>query len=277
MILFPNAKINLGLRVIKKRPDGFHDIETIFLPLKLCDILEFVDDGKKNTNLTVTGIGLDTGTDDNLVVRAWNIMNRKFNIPAVSIHLHKVIPVGAGLGGGSSDAAFMLKGLNERFNCGCAAAELRLLAAELGSDCPFFIDNLPAFATGRGEILESVRIYLDNYEILLIKPDIHVATREAYSGIVPAVPDTSLKTLILNPVPEWQQTIINDFEPVVFHNYPEIRSIKDKLLGSGAVYASMTGSGSAVFGIFATGKIPGELKESGTYFTFHGKMIPQKP
>jgi 4-diphosphocytidyl-2-C-methyl-D-erythritol kinase len=273
MILFPNAKINLGLRIKEKRQDGYHSIETILIPVALCDVLEFIEEGKRQTTLTLTGIELDTEIEDNLVIKAWKIMNRKFKIPAVSIHLHKVIPIGAGLGGGSADAAFMLKGLNEHFKCGCGIDELKVLAGELGSDCPFFITNTSSLGTGRGEKLEAIDIPIINYEILLVKPDIHIPTKEAYSGIVPMIPPESLKTLIQTPVEEWCNTIINDFETVVFNKYPVIRSIKNKLLELGAVYASMTGSGSAVYGIFKPGDIPIGLKEFSDYFTFRGTLV----
>lgn len=274
MLLFPNAKINFGLRILRKRSDGFHDLETIFLPVNLTDVLEFAEEGKNETLLTVTGIIPDGDTKENLVVKAWNIMHEKFNIPPVNIHLHKVIPIGAGLGGGSADAAFMLKGLNEYFCCGCSHEELKKHAAGLGSDCAFFVDNTPMLGTGRGELLEPLNVSLYEYEIMLIKPDIHIATREAYAEIVPVEPEISLKELIKNPVHTWQESVMNDFEPPVFKNHPAIKLIKDKLLDRGAVYASMSGSGSAVYGLFEPGYLGKEdFRDFNDCFLYKGSIL----
>ncbi len=273
MLLFPNAKINLGLRIIGKRTDGFHAIETVFLPLNLTDVLEFIEEGKNSTTMTVTGIVLEGDIEENLVVKAWHIMNEKFKIPPLSIHLHKTIPVGAGLGGGSADAAFMLKGLNEYFESGCSHAELKKYAAELGSDCAFFIDNRPALGSERGEVLELLEIDLHEYDILLIKPAIHVATREAYSGIIPQLPEKPLKELIKKPIKEWQETIINDFEESVFKRYPEIKILKNRLINMGALYASMSGSGSAVFGIFEPEVLPERFRDFTDCFVYRGKIF----
>jgi len=196
MLLFPNAKINIGLRIVEKRPDGFHNIETFFYPLDLCDILEFVPIGHDVPDLRITGIPTGGNAMDNLVIKAWQLMKDKYGIPAVNIHLHKVIPVGAGLGGGSSDAAFMLKGLNKRFGCGCDIGELKEMALKLGSDCPFFIENVPAMGTGRGEVLKPMSVSLKGYIILLKKPGIQINTGWAYGGIKPAVPVSPLEKLI---------------------------------------------------------------------------------
>lgn len=250
MVLFPNAKINLGLSVTSKRTDGFHNIETVFLPIGLCDVLEFVESTEGRTKLTVSGTCLEGTSEDNLVYRAWSLMNKNYGVPPVSIHLHKVIPTGAGLGGGSADAAFMLKGLNEFFKCGADIKKLELMAAALGSDCAFFIRNTAAFAEGRGEILHPVQINLSIHKVLLINPGIHVSTREAYEGVQPQLPQVSLNELSKLDKSEWQRTIQNDFEVSVFKKHPEIASIKEKLIEAGAVYAAMSGSGSTVFGIF---------------------------
>ena len=250
MVLFPNAKINLGLHVTGKRPDGFHNIETIFLPIDLSDILEIVESTDGKTNLTITGAELEGTSDDNLVVKAWKLMYEKYKIPAVDIHLHKLIPTGAGLGGGSSDAAFMLKGLNSLFQCNAKIGELEQMAATLGSDCAFFIRNSPAYAEGRGEILEPIDINLQNYRILLINPAIHVSTREAYEGVKPQISSISLKETIRLNGTEWQKNMKNDFEPTVFAKHNEIGDIKADLLNAGAIYAAMSGSGSTVYGIF---------------------------
>jgi 4-diphosphocytidyl-2-C-methyl-D-erythritol kinase len=274
MVLFPNAKINLGLHVTGKRPDDFHNIETIFLPIGLCDVLEIVESGKGLTQLTITGAKLDGKLENNLVFRAWQLMNEIYKIPPVDIHLHKLIPTGAGLGGGSSDAAFMLKGLNELFQCNVKINELEQLAAKLGSDCAFFIRNIPAYAEGRGEILQSLELDLNNYRILLINPAIHVSTREAYEGVIPQKPAVSLKEIIKLNEPDWQKNIKNDFERSVFQNHPEIQNIKEDLINSGAVYAAMSGSGSTVYGIFENSAdfraIEIMYKK---YFTWIGELI----
>lgn len=274
MVLFPNAKINLGLNVTAKRTDGFHNIETIFLPVALCDVLEFVESTEGNTKLTVSGANLDGLSDDNLVVRAWKLMHDNYKIPPVDIHLHKLIPTGAGLGGGSADAAFMLKGLNEFFQCGATVKDLEKLAAVLGSDCAFFIRNTPAYAEGRGEILEPVNIELSNYRILLINPAIHVSTREAYEGVTPQIPAISLKQMMGMDKREWQKNIKNDFELSVFLKHPEIASIKEELMAFGAIYAAMSGSGSTVFGIFNRNTdIQPIILQFSKYFYWNGNFI----
>jgi 4-diphosphocytidyl-2-C-methyl-D-erythritol kinase len=250
MVLFPNAKINLGLRIIERRKDGYHNIETIFVPVGLCDVLEFVESSRLNTSITVTGINLIDNLQDNLVVKAWDIMHQKYGVPPVDIHLHKAIPVGAGLGGGSSDAAYMLKGLNRYFNCGASLPELEKLADQIGSDCPFFIQNMPAFATGRGELLEHINLPLENHKILLVTPGIHISTREAYESVIPRRHEKSLSELICQPVNNWQNLIFNDFEEPIFAKYPEIEKLKNKLHNAGAIYTAMSGSGSTVFGIY---------------------------
>ena len=187
--------------------------------------------------------------------------------------MHKIIPVGAGLGGGSADAAFMLKGINEYFGCGCSGEELKKYAAELGSDCAFFIENATMLGTRRGEVLEPLNIQLHNYEVLLIKPDITISTKEAYSGVTPAVPEKSLKELILKPINEWRNTIKNDFEISVFEKYPEIESIKNRLLDMGASYSAMSGSGSAVYGLFEQGVIPERYQDFKDCIIYRGKIL----
>lgn len=255
MIIFPNAKINLGLRIIEKRSDGYHSIETIFLPVDLCDLLEFVETNDNKSSLDITGIPVEGDPQDNLILKAWKILNIHHPIPPVHAHLHKIIPIGAGLGGGSADAAFMLKALNDYFSCGCKTEELELYASELGSDCTFFIKNVPTIGTGRGELLEPIEIKLSEYEVLLVNPGIHIGTREAYAGVTPAVPLTSLHELIALPIEAWQDTIINDFEASVFKSYPVIGLLKQKMIEAGAVYSAMSGSGSTVYGIFRKNEI----------------------
>lgn len=252
MVTFPKAKINIGLRVTGKRSDGFHDIETLFYPVNLCDALEFVVPGGKVTDdeLTVTGIDIRTQNEKNLVIRAVRKMREKFPVPFLKIHLHKAIPTGAGLGGGSSDAACILKSINRYFNISLSEEDLRAYALELGSDCPYFIDPSPSIATGRGEKLTAVGSFLEGYNLVLINPGIHISTRDAYLNSTPAVPKKSLKQLIMNDPSEWKKYIKNDFEDFAFKLYPQIREIKKSLYLSGAVYASMSGSGSSVYGIF---------------------------
>ncbi|MCL1942900.1 MAG: 4-(cytidine 5'-diphospho)-2-C-methyl-D-erythritol kinase [Candidatus Azobacteroides sp.] len=252
MICFPNAKINLGLNVIRKRPDGYHNIETVFYPIGLCDALEIVpSDGE---GITFAPSGLDVGGDagNNLAVKAYHLLNKYHHLPGVDLFLHKHIPFGAGLGGGSSDAAFVLNKLNELFDVGYPEERLEEIASELGADCAFFIRNRPVFASGIGNVFEPVECSLKNYFLALIKPDIFVSTPEAYSMIKPSVPAKSLKEIIRQPVGTWKNEMFNDFEPSVFDKYPLINDIKTGLYEAGAVYASMSGSGSSVFGIFET-------------------------
>ena len=244
MILFPNAKINLGLHIKSKRADGYHDLETIFYSVNYCDILEILP----SDQLAFTSSGIDIPGKGNLCLDAYNLLKNDFNIPAVQIHLHKIIPIGAGLGGGSSDAAFTLKGLNKLFGLQLNTEQLKTYAVQIGADCPFFIENKPMLATGIGEILESIELDLSAYHIAIVKPNIHVSTKEAYSLVTPNESLISLRDLIKSPVKEWQ--LQNDFEQSVFAKYPAIKDLKNSLYEQGAVYAAMSGSGSSVFGLF---------------------------
>ncbi|SEW46898.1 4-diphosphocytidyl-2-C-methyl-D-erythritol kinase [Chitinophaga sp. YR573] len=256
MIVFPNCKINLGLHVTRKRPDGFHDLETVFYPLPLTDALEVITPG----TLTFTGSGIPVpgNTEDNLCLKAWHLLKQDFPLlPEVNIHLHKHIPIGAGLGGGSADAAFILQLLNNRFELSLTEEQLITYAAKLGSDCAFFIPNKPCYATGRGEILEPIPLNLDNWSFVLVYPGIHVNTGWAFGRITPKVPAQSLRDSILAPVESWKTLISNDFEAPVFSAHPELAQIKDELYAYGAVYATMSGSGSAMVGIFPKNKIAG--------------------
>lgn len=253
MICFPNAKINLGLHITSRRPNGYHNLETIFHPLALRDALEIIhldssDSG--NNRFFQTGNTIEGAPEENLVMKALQLVAAEKEIPSINVHLLKKIPTGAGLGGGSADAAFMLRLLNDSFALGYTHEQLRNLAARLGADCPFFIDNTPAYATGIGEILEPVEVNLDKYYMLLVKPDIAVPTKDAYGMITPQQPAVSLKEIIKKPVEEWKYWMKNDFEVPVFKKYPEIWTIKQQMYELGAVYASMSGSGSAVYGIF---------------------------
>lgn len=252
MIVFPIAKINLGLRIVSKRPDGYHNIETIFFPVNLHDALEFVvSDTNFDSDILVTS-GIDTGShgNDNLVIKAAVKLRQSHQFPYLKIHLHKAIPAGAGLGGGSSDAAFFLKAVNKFLNLGIAESELKSIALELGSDCPFFIDHKPVYAVGRGEILKPVSLSLDGYYLVLLNPRLHVSTKEAYGNCVPRMPETRLENLINRPVEDWKNFIYNDFEEFAFTKFPLIGDLKNELYDSGALFSLMSGSGSSVFGIF---------------------------
>jgi 4-diphosphocytidyl-2-C-methyl-D-erythritol kinase len=252
MVVFPKAKINIGLRIVEKRPDGFHNIETFFYPVAVADALEFVvrKDGRKVDSLKVTGNMEDDAPDSNLVMKAVKLMRESFDFPWLKIHLHKAIPVGAGLGGGSSDAAGILKALNRYFAFGLNSEELRSFAGRLGSDAPFFIDGSPSFAEGLGNILSEVPLDLSSFHIEILYPDINSSTAEAYADCLPYPTGFSLRQLLTLPVNEWRGRVINDFELNIFRKYPLIGELKMSLYEAGALYASLSGSGSAVYGIF---------------------------
>lgn len=248
MISFPNAKINLGLYVTEKRPDGFHNIETVFFPVGWSDALEIAE--AEEFQFSASGIPIAGDPESNLVVKAYRLLQKDFNLPAIKIHLHKQIPFGAGLGGGSSDAAFMLKLLNKSYDLGLGEKELLNYAAVLGSDCPFFILNKPVFATGRGEIMQETSVSLNGMFILLVKPPVEVSTATAYQLVVPQKPKVSLPELLSLPVQDWEGKIVNQFEKSVFQQYPELKEVKQSLYELGAEYVSMSGSGSCIFGLF---------------------------
>ena len=250
MLLFPTPQINLGLNVISKRADGFHDIETLFVPVtQYMDILEVVFAEKPA--MVQYGMDYQTNPQDNLCYKAYLLMADKYKISPIAIHLYKNIPVGAGLGGGSADAAFTLAAINILFNLNLNNETLAKLAAQLGSDCPFFIYNKPMLARGKGEILSPYDdIDLSNYEIRIATPDVSVSTKEAYSGITPHKPKIPLEEVLKTPVDNWKENLVNDFETTVFAKYPEIARLKEDFYRQGALYASMSGSGSSVYGIF---------------------------
>lgn len=250
MIVYPHSKINLGLHIINKRKDGFHDIETLFYPLRLCDALEIIPSMNGKTEFSSSGTPIPDNTEGNLCLKAWKILYQHHNIPAVKIHLHKVIPIGAGLGGGSSDAAFTLKLINDLFEANIPEELLAEYAKLLGSDCSFFLYGKPVLASGRGEILKPFDLSLKGYYLILVSPPVHVSTAEAYAGIKPSIPETRLEDVLALPVKKWKGILVNDFEHSVFEKHPEIKKIKKQLYQLGALYASMSGSGSSVFGIF---------------------------
>ncbi|MDR1746098.1 MAG: 4-(cytidine 5'-diphospho)-2-C-methyl-D-erythritol kinase [Tannerella sp.] len=266
MICFPNAKINLGLHVTHKRTDGYHDIETVFYPVPLRDALEIVP--AKRESFRLSGICLPSTSEDNLVIKAYNLLKNKYFMPAYAICLRKVIPFGAGLGGGSSDAAYMLKLLNSCAELNLSVPELETLAAKLGADCPFFIRNTPVVATGTGNCFEPIALSLKGYWIYIVKPEVSVSTKEAYSSVTPSPPPVPLKEVVAKPVSQWREFLTNDFETSVFRRYPEIGRIKEKLYAKGAVYASMSGSGSSVYGLFE--KEPGFCRSN--HFVWKGRL-----
>lgn len=248
MISFPNAKVNLGLNILAKRPDGYHEISSCLYPIPWCDILEVVPSEK--LSFSQTGLKIDGDPMNNLCVKAYEVLAKDFELPPVSIHLHKVIPMGAGLGGGSSDGTFCLKAISQIFNLGLSIAELETYAAVIGSDCPFFVKNIPSIATGTGTSLKPIDLDFDVSFIGVIYPDVHVSTQQAYSGTTPKTPVKVIEEIIPIDIKEWQDLLYNDFEKSVFHQFPKIKDTKDKMIEAGAIYASMSGSGSAVFGLF---------------------------
>ena len=267
MITFPNCKINLGLNVILKRQDGYHNIETVFYPIPLTDVLEIVpQDGLKTVSpsrkqasaiFNTTGLPINGAAGKNLCIKAYELLQQDFpKIPPVQIYLHKAIPIGAGLGGGSADGSFTLKMLNEKFSLKLSMEQLLDYALQLGSDCPFFILNRPCFATGRGEFLENIDINLEAYSFIIINPGIHINTAWAFQQLKPALPKKSIKDIVAQPVQTWKNELSNDFEEPIFRHHPELAAIKTTLYESGAIYASLSGTGSCLYGIYPKNSVP---------------------
>lgn len=247
MITFPNAKINIGLQVTGKRPDGYHELETVFYPIRLCDALEVIE--AEDNAIFLTGMKMPEDTE-NICARVYSLLQADFDLPPLHIHLHKAIPMGAGLGGGSADAGFLIKLLNKRFSLGMNVEDMQACARRLGADCAFFIENEPAFAKARGDEFEKIELDLSAYQIIVVKPDIHISTAEAFSNVYINNEGRQLRSNIKLDVSEWREVIVNDFERSIIKKYPVVEEIKDELYQKGAIYASMSGSGSAVFGIF---------------------------
>jgi 4-diphosphocytidyl-2-C-methyl-D-erythritol kinase len=273
LVLFPNCKVNLGLHVLDKRADGYHNLETVFYPLSLCDAAEITTcppkkEKRESFELTVTGAAIPGDLSSNLCTKAWKLIKKNFpDIPHVRMHLHKAIPVGAGLGGGSSDGAYTLMLLNEELKLNIPYDGLVKYALELGSDCPFFILNKPCYASGRGEIMEQVSINLSEYYFVIVRPELHISTAEAFNELTEKrdrKPD-SILDVIKEPVTSWKGQLINDFEEPLFAKYPELKEIKQGLYAAGAEYASMTGTGSSVYGIFHNSKKSGNLSYGEKY------------
>ncbi|HYK76969.1 MAG TPA: 4-(cytidine 5'-diphospho)-2-C-methyl-D-erythritol kinase [Daejeonella sp.] len=264
MILFPNAKINIGLNIISRRNDGYHNLETIFYPVEVKDALEVIE--APSLEFTASGITIPGAATDNLCIKAWHLLAKDMKIPTVHIHLHKHIPIGAGLGGGSADAAFFIRLMNEKFNLGLSNDQMQDYARQLGADCAFFILNEPALAFEKGDHFSKIDLDLSAYYLVLVMPPVQVSTDEAYQNVQPKNPDKALSELIQLPVENWRDHIVNDFETSVFKNHPSIRTIKSALYEAGALYASMSGSGSSVYGIFRNEvKLP-ELEQGNTVF-----------
>lgn len=248
MLTFPNAKINIGLNVLSRRSDGYHNLETVFYPVKIKDALEIIETDE--LCFETSGIEIPGYANENLCLKAYNLLKHDFDVPAVKIHLHKQIPIGAGLGGGSADAAFFIRLMNEKFGLSLSSEQMEAYARQLGADCAFFIRNEPVFAKGKGDEFEAIELDLSEYYLTLVMPPVHVSTGEAYRGVSLYQPEASLKELIKLPVEEWKGLIKNDFEDSVFKNHSAIRGVKAALYEAGALYSSMSGSGASVYGIF---------------------------
>lgn len=265
MILHANAKINFGLFVTAKRPDGYHTLESIFLPVSLSDVIEIAPSSVPGIKLGQYGIAVEGSPESNILVKAYHLLSRDFSLPGIQVNLLKNIPTGAGLGGGSSDGAFMIKALNEIFNLKIGRTELLNYAALLGSDCPFFIDNAPAFVTGRGEILETLSAHVfKGIHVVLVNPGVHISTAEAYSRIRPAAAKYNLREIGGLDKSEWQKYVSNDFEAALVGDYPVISNLLESLKNMGAYYVSMSGSGSSVYGFFH--ELPKDLRPVEDYF-----------
>jgi len=276
MICFPNAKINIGLRILEKRPDGYHNIESVFYPVGWCDALEAIPmEGSGNIELHLSGIPVPGRTDeDNLCVKLYRLLSEKYKLPSLKVWLHKTIPIGAGLGGGSSDAAHFMKMLNSMCTLNLSVDEMKKYVSQLGSDCVFFIENKPVIASQRGEVTKPVNVDLTRYYIALVYPELQVSTPFAYSLVKPGLREDSLKNIVeKKEVSDWKTDVTNDFEESLFEKFPVIYEVKEKLYKVGAVYSAMTGSGSAVYGIF--NKKVDAARLFPAYKTWSGGLKPQ--
>jgi 4-diphosphocytidyl-2-C-methyl-D-erythritol kinase len=248
MITFPSAKINIGLNITSRRPDGYHNLETIFYPIKIKDGLEVIE--SPVMSFETSGIAIPGHANENLCLQAYDLLRKDFDLPNIKIHLHKKIPIGAGLGGGSADAAFFIKLINQKFKLDLSTEKMQNYCRKLGADCAFFIENKPVFAFGKGDEFESINLDLSDYFMALVMPPVHVSTGEAYRGVQPKKTQQSVKELIKLPIEEWQGKITNDFESHILKNHPTIRGVKTSLIETGALFALMSGSGASVYGIF---------------------------
>lgn len=274
MLLLPDCKVNIGLNVVARRVDGYHDLETVFYPVPLRDNLEIKvnTDATEPYTLQLGGKPVEGDASQNLVVRTYLMLKDEFQLPPVDIFLYKHIPMGAGLGGGSSDAAYMMKGLNEMFSLGLTKAEMQRRVSTLGADCAFFVADRPAYATGIGDVLTPISLSLKGKHIVLVKPDVFVSTKEAYAHVTPKKADIPLLEAIKQPIERWRNTIVNDFETSVFPNHPELAAIKQTLYDMGAQYAAMSGSGSTLFGLFDR-PVPEAKTVFASHFVFEQKLV----
>ncbi len=261
MIVFPNAKINLGLNIVQRRPDGYHNIETVFYPIPLCDALEIVPSHSSHATLTCFGNDVNCPPEKNLVMKAYRLLQQQFTLPPVDIFLYKHIPDGAGLGGGSSDAACTLNMLNQMFNLSLSREQLAASAATLGADCAFFIYNKPMMATGIGDVLSPISVDFNGLTLMLIKPPVSVPTKAAYAQVTPKPAQLPIPSILEQEPELWRDNLVNDFETSVFAQYPELASIKQSLYDAGAIYAAMSGSGSSIFGLFPASSSKNQLEQ----------------
>lgn len=268
MVVFPNAKINLGLNIVEKRPDGYHNIESVFMPIPITDALEITINNASKTKFSSSGIDIPSDGKPNLVERAWMILNEEYNIPTVDLDLLKKIPIGAGLGGGSADAASAILGLNDLFNLNISEEKLLLLASKLGADCAFFVKNKPVYAEGIGDDFSDFPFDLSSYHFVIIYPNIHVSTPEAYKHVTPNASLKDIRVTLKQPIETWKDELFNDFESSVFKQYPKIEKVKEALYNAGAIYASMSGSGSTLFGIFQDAPSKEKFKNLGQRWAF---------
>lgn len=268
MLGFPNAKINLGLFITEKRPDGFHNLQSCFYPVGWTDVLEIIP--APAFSFTSSGLPIPGDAQTNLCVRAYQLLERDFKLPPVQMHLHKLVPIGAGLGGGSADAAFALRLLNEQFSLALTTYQLEEYARQLGSDCAFFVENKPVYCLEKGDAFEPINVDLTGYHIVLIYPNLAISTAEAYANIRPRQPEKPLRDYLQNPIETWRTNVHNDFEDSLFPKYPILKEIKQQFYSMGAVYASMSGSGSTIYGIFdAPPAIPNQFT---SYNVWQGKL-----
>ena len=275
MLTFPNAKLNLGLYVTAKRPDGYHALETVFLPLPWADILEVLPapKGQAGTSLTLTGRPIPGDVATNLCLKAYELLKTDFPIlPAAQLHLHKIVPIGAGLGGGSADAAFALRAIGEVFGLNLTVAQLEGYARRLGADCAFFIENTPRLALEKGDVFEPINLDLGGTACVVVYPGLHISTAQAFAGIVPQAPKISLREALAQPITTWRDTVSNDFEASLAPTYPVLAAIKQQLYAAGAAYASLSGSGSAVYGLFPGAAEAPALPWPSEYLVWRGRL-----
>ncbi|MBX0292204.1 4-(cytidine 5'-diphospho)-2-C-methyl-D-erythritol kinase [Hymenobacter sp. HSC-4F20] len=270
MLVFPNAKLNLGLYITGQRPDGFRNLESVFIPLPWTDALEVLPAAE--TTLGLSGIPIPGEPTTNLCLRAYQLLKADFNLPPVHLHLHKVVPIGAGLGGGSGDAAFALRALHDLFQLGLPPETLQSYARRLGADCAFFIRNQPVFAYEKGDVFEDISLDLTGTACKVIYPGLHISTAEAYSRVQPRTPRHDLRTALAQPLESWRHTVSNDFEEALTPHYPVLGEIKQALYAAGAAYASLSGSGSAVYGLFPGHEQPPHLGLPAEYQIWDGKL-----